>query len=347
MISKRSSSYGERSTPHQVLSRIASRLNTARASSSDLAELLAQGTGAVTATIWRLTGDLLVPEGTFPGYRSARPMSVDDLTEVDATAPVQHLDENLGLVTMTKEPSDPVTPADRDLLESVAATAGLVLHNEALNRQLGERAVEVRGSRQRLVAAQDAERRRLERDLHDGAQQQVVALKVKLGLARKLAEREGADALAASLAALSDETQDAVDSMRAVAHGIYPPLLEAEGLPAALNALQRTAPVPVTVHNGGLGRYDQRIEQTAYFFVSESVDRAHMAGAGDVQVEVADGDGQLTITLEHDGQSTDTDAAADRIDAFGGSSSTDLLDGDRNRTVVTLPTAGAELEAAT
>ena len=82
---------------------------------------------------------------------------------------------------------------------------------------------------QRLVAAHDAERHRLERDLHDGAQQQVVALKVKLGLAKAVADREGAEGVATMVAGLSDDAQEVVDAMRTVARGIYPPLLHSEG----------------------------------------------------------------------------------------------------------------------
>jgi len=334
--------YGERSTPHEVLSQIASRLTDARTSSVDLAELLAKGTGARTAAIWRKAGEHLIATSVFPSEDTPGPLSIANLERFDLATPVVHLDETLGAVTITKEASDPVTPTDRELVDDVAASAGLVLRNEALNRQLEERAIQVRESRQRLIAAQDTERRRLERDLHDGAQQQVVALKVKLGLAQKLAGREGADDLAQSIATLSDETQEAVDAMRVVAHGIYPPLLEAEGLKAALTALQRTSPLSLTVVNGDLERYDQRIEQTAYFFVSESVDRAHMAGAHAVHVDVGNVNGELTITVDHDGRTTVSDiaSAADRIDAFGGRSTTDITESQRNRTVVTIPTGG-------
>lgn len=331
--------YGQRSTPHQVLSQIASRLSDSQESSEDLAEVLAQGTGATSAVIWRKNGETLVPESVFPPDDAPGATRTDALDEFDVVSPVVHLDDTLGMVTLTKPPSDPPNPADVELVDSVAATAGLILRNEALNRQLEQRATEVRQSRQRLIAAQDAERRRLERDLHDGAQQQVVALKVKLGLAQKLAEREGARDLADSIATLADETQDAVDAMRTVAHGIYPPLLEAEGLRAALTALQRTAPVALTVSNGDVPRYGQRIEQTAYFFVSEAVDRAHMAGARNVHIALAEADGLLGITLDHDGRSTidDVGAIADRIEAFGGTATTEVVTSGRSRTVVAIP----------
>lgn len=174
---------------------------------------------------------------------------IDELTEAVS---VRHEDGELGALSILKPHNDPVTPADRELLNDVAAGAALVLRNLRLNRDLEARAAEVRDSRRRLIAAQDAERHRLERDLHDGAQQQVVALKVKLGIAKTIAEREGAHEIALRVAALAEDTQKAVDALRAVAHGIYPPLLESDGLQAALRAVERTAAIPLIIDTHGL-----------------------------------------------------------------------------------------------
>ncbi len=152
--------------------------------------------------------------------------------------------EELGALSISKPHNDPVTPADRELLADVAAGAALVLRNMRLNRELEDRADEVRESRRRLIAAQDAERHRLERDLHDGAQQQVVALKVKLGIAKTWRSVKGRMRSPAESSPWPSETQDAVDSLRAVAHGIYPPLLESEGLEPALRAVERSSSLP-------------------------------------------------------------------------------------------------------
>ena len=116
-----------------------------------------------------------------------------------------------------------------------AAQAGLVLKNVGLTSELLARLEDLRGSRQRLVAAQDEERRRLERNLHDGAQQNLVALKVKLGLAEMFAERDPARAKA-TLAELKADTDEALETLRDLARGIYPPLLADQGLVAALAA---------------------------------------------------------------------------------------------------------------
>ena len=297
--------YGDRATPQEVLSQLTDRLseNAAGGSTDELARLLAAGTGAEQAVVWLRTGDRLVADGSWPtGLAAVEPADTDGAAPdpFSMVEPVRHHDVPLGALSITKPADDPVTPADRELLADVAAGAALVLRNLALNRELEERAVEVRESRRRLIAAQDAERHRLERDLHDGAQQEVVALKVKLGLAKTIAGREGAEEIATMVDTLADTTQEAVDAMRAVAHGIYPPLLEAEGLAVALTAVARTSPVPLTIETDGVGRHERRVEETVYFCVLEAIDAAHMAGARNLHVTVTDTDRHLELTIDHD-----------------------------------------------
>src|SRR5205809_517666 len=135
--------------------------------------------------------------------------------------------------------NEPLTPAGEKLIGDLASQAGLVLRNVRLIEEL-------RASRQRLVAAQDEERRRLERNLHDGAQQQLVALSVKLRLAEGMTERDPA-AAKAMLGDLQTETTSALENLRDLARGIYPPLLADKGLPAALEAQARKASLPTTV----------------------------------------------------------------------------------------------------
>ena len=225
----------------------------------------------------------------------------------------------LGALSISKDRADAVTGSDEKVLEDVAAGAGVLLRNMGLNAELAERAEQLRVSRRRLVAAQDAERRRLERDLHDGAQQQVVALKVKLGIARTLAEREGAESVADLVASLSDTTQEAVDEMRAVAHGIYPPLLEAEGLGVALASARRTIAIPVDIAADHIGRYDRSIEESVYFCVVEVVAKAVNAGANRIDVSLARTDAELIFIVTSDVGVTDLQALADRLAAFDGS----------------------------
>jgi hypothetical protein len=148
--------------------------------------------------------------------------------------------------------NEPLTPAGEHLIGDLASQAGLVLRNVRLIEEL-------RASRQRLVAAQDEERRRLERNIHDGAQQQLVALGIQLGLAQRLAQQESAK-VSELLGQLQTQSTEALDNLRDLARGIYPPLLADQGLAAALVAQARKAPIPVTVQTEGVGRYPQDVE---------------------------------------------------------------------------------------
>lgn len=214
-----------RVSPYEVLSQVTSSLTDVAAEdgTSDLAQLLARGTGAERAIVWVAGGGMLHPSAVSPDTARSGivPVTIDGVRhdEVSESRLVIHHGELFGALTIIKPRNDPVTPADRQLLSDVAAASGLLLRNVSLNSELEQHAADVRGSRRRLIAARDAERLRLERDLHDGAQQQVVALKVKLGIARTIAQREGADEIASLLTSLARDTQQAVDALRAVAHG--------------------------------------------------------------------------------------------------------------------------------
>ena len=323
--------YGDRASPYEVLSRVTSSLSdtTAGDGTDDLAHLLSQGTGAELAVVWLRQNDVFHPAGVCAADRMAviEPVPIDGLVDDEFTESrtVHHRDEQIGALSITKPRNDQITPADRELLTDVAAGAGLLLRNIGLNRELETRAAEVRASRRRLLAAQDAERHRLERDLHDGAQQQVVALKVKLGIARTIAEREGADEIATRVIALAEETQHAVDALRAVAHGIYPPLLESEGLESALRAVERSSSMPLVIETSGLSRYPRPIEETTYFCVLDLVERARMTGASGAHIDVAGRNGDLVVefdvtdSINTDGaDEVDLTAVFDRVDAAGG-----------------------------
>ena len=148
----------------------------------------------------------------------------------------------------------------------------------------------------------------------------MVALKVKLGLAKTIAEREGASDLAARVADLADQTQVAVDDMRMLARGLYPPLLEAEGLRPALEAVYRTVELPLQIDSGDLPRYSSQVEETAYFCGLAAVGRAQMAGATSARVDVQVDASSLTVVVTYDSTADhgDLSALTDRVDAFGG-----------------------------
>jgi signal transduction histidine kinase len=177
------------------------------------------------------------------------------------------------------------------------------------------------------VAAQDQERRRLERNLHDGAQQQLVALGVQLGLAQRLAAKD-APQVAELLQKLQGQTNDALGDLRDLARGIYPPLLADQGLAAALTAQARKAPLPVEVDSNGLGRYPQEAEAAVYFCVLEALQNiAKYAGANTAKVRLAVEGRDLMFEVADDGRGFDAERTpmgsglqnmADRLAALGG-----------------------------
>ena len=148
---------------------------------------------------------------------------------------------------MTKPANEPLTPAERGLVTDFASQAGLVLRNVAL-------IAELRASRQRLVRAQDDERRRLERNLHDGAQQQLVSLSVEVRLAQSLVGQEDERARD-MLDEVRADSRAALEELRDLARGIYPPLLADRGLAAALGAQARKSPITVSIDPEGSRRY--------------------------------------------------------------------------------------------
>jgi signal transduction histidine kinase len=234
--------------------------------------------------------------------------------------PVRHQRELLGAVSVTMPANDPMNPSKEALVRDLASQAGLVLRNVRLIEEL-------RASRQRIVAAQDQERRRIERDIHDGAQQQLVALAVKLRLLEQLT-RKDPDRAGVMAAELQAEANDAMQNLRDLARGIYPPLLSDKGLVVALESQARKANVPVEIDGHGVVRYPQDVESTVYFCVLEALQNvAKYARASRVSVRLAADDGQLRFDVTDDGVGFDPEAEtigtglqsmADRVEAIGG-----------------------------
>jgi signal transduction histidine kinase len=162
---------------------------------------------------------------------------------------------------------DPALLDEPALVEAIRATAGLVLENERLAAEVRAQLAEVRASRTRIVAATDAERRRIERNLHDGAQQRLVTLSLTLGLAAARDDAAGSEVLARA----QDEVDAAIAELRELARGIHPTLLREEGLLTAVEALARRTPLPVTVEGSAGDRLPDAIELAAYFLVSEAL----------------------------------------------------------------------------
>ncbi|HEV8057965.1 MAG TPA: sensor histidine kinase [Actinomycetota bacterium] len=324
--------YGRRATPYEVLTQFSDRMAESYATDDVLprmASILGAGTGARSVTIWLLVGDQLRPATTWTesGRRGSDPLPAEpapsaELAELTGDVfVVRHQGEQLGAITATMHANDPMDPTKEKLIRELAGQAGLVLRNVRLIEEL-------RASRRRLVAAQDAERRRLERNIHDGAQQQLVALQVKQRLVQGMIERQPAKALEL-MTQLQVDTTEALDDLRDLARGIYPPLLADQGLSAALESQARKSPVPVTVETDGVERYTQDVEAAIYFCALEALNNlAKYANASRARVALSQTNGTLTFAVADDGvgfavgertsSGTGLQGMADRLDAIGG-----------------------------
>jgi len=179
---------------------------------------------------------------------------------------------------------------------------------------------EVRASRARIVQAGDAERRRLERNLHDGAQQRILALSYDIRLAHASAEADADDRTRLFLEQALADVQAGLGELRELAHGIYPAILTEAGLGPALATLADSASIPVELDDAVQRRYPEVIETAAYLMVAEAIEDAAGRGAGYAAVTVAHRDGRLTVTVGDDGQgrSASMTEIADRVGALGG-----------------------------
>ncbi|MBA2634707.1 MAG: hypothetical protein H0U86_17215 [Chloroflexi bacterium] len=208
-----------------------------------------------------------------------------------------------------------------ELEREIGSAIRLGLENERLQAEVLARLEELRASRARIVETGDAERIRLERDLHDGAQQRLLALSYDIRLARASAEEDGDGRTARLLTGAVDGVQAAVDELRELAHGIYPAILGEAGLAPALETLADAATLPVEVRCATARRLPAPVETAAYLVVSETVDDAAHRGAGYAAVSVTEEDGRLVVTVEDDGsrRTSSMVRVADRIGSVGGS----------------------------
>jgi signal transduction histidine kinase len=284
--------HGNRPAPQQVLSAFAQRAAAVaehEAVLTDLAALVAAGVGATRAVVSLRLGDRLRPP----------PLDGPLVAVCDGG-------EQVGAVSVALRAGAEPTPADEALLADVAALAAPVLRALRLRAELRERNAELAASRARLATAATQERRRLERDLHDGAQQRLVGILLALRLLRTA---PGTDA--AALLAAEQELERAIDDLRDLSRGLFPAVLRDEGLSAAVHALAETH--PVSVREMPAERLAASVETTAYLVVARAV------AAGPVVVAGAlDGDG-LVLTVVVRGASPDLAELHDRAEALGGS----------------------------
>jgi signal transduction histidine kinase len=313
--------FGKRATPYEVLSTFSDRLADAYSVDDVLpriARVLAEGTGAEEVTVWLRVDDRFRAAGSWPSDAPTTATDVDRLP--DPSFEVRHLGEALGAISVTMPANERITAAQEKLAAEVAAQAGLVLRNVRLVEELRE-------SRRRIVAAQDDRAKKLERNIHDGAQQQLVALRVKARLARQLAARDTAKT-EEMLAQIEEDTQHALEDLRDLARGIYPPLLADKGLPAALAAQARKVPIPTQVAADGIDRFEPEVEATIYFCTLEALQNAtKYAQASTVDVSLRQDDGVVEFTVADDGRGFDPGVTnlgtglqgmVDRVEAIGG-----------------------------
>lgn len=338
--------FGGRASPYEVLTEFAERVGETYQAEDVLprmAQVLATATGATTARVWLRVGGELRPEASWPAGAPVAPsasMSGDRLPDLGTSAwEVRHRGELLGALSVEMPANDPMNDSKDRLARDLASQAGLVLRNVRLVEDL-------RRSRKRIVAAQDERARKLERDIHDGAQQQLVALSVRLRLAEQLARTEPGRA-ASMLADLQAEAGAALENLRDLARGIYPPLLADQGLAAALRAQARRSAVPTTVDGDGVGRFPQELEAAVYFCCLEAMNNATKhADATRVSIRLRAADGHLVFEVADDGagfaaataaQGTGLQGMSDRLDAIGGELRIESSPGEGTRIVGRVP----------
>lgn len=345
----------------------------------------AGGPAEVGSTIALTAGDLIVLARTRvagPGWLSlwVPQLARRYLDTQVRVVPARAGGALLGMLVAQRPPEAPrFSEAEDRMLAELGTRVGTVLHNRQLDANLRDALTdlrhaneELRGSRARLVATADAERRRIERDLHDGAQQQLVSLAVGLRLVRDLISDGDSDGsgsndgdgsgpgaperdedLAAAdelLTAMAEQVTETITEVRNLAHGIYPPLLRSSGLTEALRAAGQRSTVGVTVRADDIGRYPPDVEAAVYFCCLEALQNAakHAPGSS-VEVTLGEREGSLTFAVWDDGAGFEPESSArghgmtnmaDRIGAIGGTLRWESSPGSGTGVIGVVPVGG-------
>ena len=323
--------FGERATPYEVLADFSRR--AAEAPDDEFLEriprLIVDGTGADRAALWVHEGAGFNAVASWPDGATTEILG-DEFhdPEADLSLPVFHDGELLGGVSLQAARGETITPPEAGLLDDLVAGLGIALRNARLTENLRHQVEELERSRDRVVTAADRARRSLEHQLDSGPQQQLVALKVKLGPIRKMAEHAGAEKSVDVLRQLESAAGDAITAVRDFAGGVYPPLLEAEGLEVALRNQSRRAALPVTIEADDLGRFPREVEAAVYFTILEALQNTtKYAGASSPSVRLRGSADSLHFEVVDDGAGFDMGTVVagsglanmgDRIDSVGG-----------------------------
>ncbi|MBO0708139.1 MAG: hypothetical protein J2P44_07220, partial [Candidatus Dormibacteraeota bacterium] len=350
--------YGQRATPVEALTRVARSIALTSAIDETLpqmAALVGNATNADSVEIWLRDEDELRLTTRWPagaGEAEHRiPIISEDLRPLfrgSKVLPVRVNDELLGCIAVTQPPARRLTSAEENLLSAIASHAGLLLHNVRLVEDL-------RSSRQRVLTAGADQRRRLERDLHDGAQQHLVTASLALGLARAQLTRGDTGEVERSLTEATQQLKEGLGELRDLARGLYPAVLSRAGLAAALAALAERTPLPVDTEVELSGRREPIVESTAYYVVSEALQNvAKHAEAGRAVVRAREADGRLLIDVEDDGRGGAVTSGGsglrglqDRVATLRGTLSVDSPPGEGTRIHVEIPAGDPVAENTT
>jgi signal transduction histidine kinase len=316
--------FGRRLTGYELISQLGARLEASPAS-EDVAGTVAVDVRRGLDCRWvRVT--LTQPE---PRPLAAAGISLDDQSEPEISAPLVHRHQVVGTIECGPRREGRYSSADRDLLTTLGRQATLAIRNSQLAAELSEKLQELAASRTRLVQAEEAGRRRIERDIHDGVQQELVAALARLALARNQLRRDR-DLAEATLREVYVDGQRALDSLQELVRGIHPPVLTDRGLVEAVRERASRLPVPVEVSSNGFGqetRLPPAVEGAAYFFVSEALANVlKHADASSASVRFHSEPEGLEVEVEDDGrgfsagssQGSGLRGLQDRIEALGG-----------------------------
>jgi signal transduction histidine kinase len=376
--------YGERQAPDEVIRTFGSRMSRALPLDElllQMAESLRKTLQLDVAEVWTGSGGTLERSVSDPSRPAARitlgasemsvvaragisgpawlkvwlPAMLGPEEEHLRVAPITNAGELLGMIVVRRRSDRGAFDEEEErIITELARQVGLALRNVRLDSalqasldEIRQQASELQASRARIVAAADAERRKIERNLHDGAQQRLVALAVNLRLARQLAA-SAPDEANAMMEHLSVEIQETLEELRALAHGIYPPLLADRGLAEALKAAAGRSVIPTTVHAEGLERYSPEIEAAIYFCCLEAMQNiGKYAGENSTaDLRIRQEAGALLFEVVDDGAGFDVATAKagagftnmnDRVGAIGGSLRVESAPGKGTKVSGTVP----------
>ena len=334
--------YGRRTTPYEALSQLSAHLEDAPQELLDgIAATVANAVGATEVVVWVGGAERLVPQAWWPAPvdEEEGPASLAGLGGSRRhVRPVVHRGSVRGAITLRKPADESLTASENRLLADLVAQAGLVMVQQ-------HQAREMQAAARRIVTAEDAARRRIERDLHDGAQQRLVTLGLELGVLAEQAKASGDMVMAARVGQTRSQLLEATAELRELARGLHPMVLAQSGLEPALGTLVDRSAIPVRLHVAVARRLPGEVEATAYYLVSEALtNSARHSGASVVVVNVVSVDGELRVEVADDGrggarpgEGSGLQGLADRLAALGAELRVDSPSGGGTRISAVVP----------